>query len=88
MEAAKSGAISDSDWDSIVPVGVRMTMAGPSIDFVLGRLFALANDDAFDQVAKRDATGMPLAPEDYVLDDEVQAVIASNLMRRSNCSVL
>jgi hypothetical protein len=88
VEAAKSGEIGDSDWDSTVPVGVAMTMAGPSTDFVLGRLFAFVSDDAFDQVAKRDPTGMPLSPKDYVLDDEVQAVIARNLMRSSNCSVL
>ena len=88
VDAAKSGEISDSDWNSMVPWGVAMTMAGPSTDFVLGRLFAFVSDDAFDQVAKRDPTGMPLSAEDYVLDNEIQAVLASNLMHRSNCSLL
>lgn len=88
VEAARSGSISEEEWDSTVPVYVAMSMGGPTSDFVLGRLFEVISGYAFDQVTKRDAYGQALPLEDYVNDPAVQAVIASNLMRRANCSVL
>ena len=88
VEAARSGAISEDDWDSTVPVYVALSMQGPTSEFVLGRLFEVISGNAFDEVTKRDAYGRPLPPEDYINDRAVQAVVASRLMRQANCSVL
>ena len=88
IEAARAGKISESDWDETVPVGVALTMSGPSNDFIAGRMFGFISDDAYDQVAKRDANGQILPPEEYILVQAVQSVIASNLLEKSNCSVL
>jgi len=51
-------------------------------------MFGLISDDAYDRVAKRDANGQLLAPEEYILDQALQSVLARNLLEESNCSVL
>ncbi len=88
VEAARAGQISESDWNETVPVGVALTMSGPTTDFIVGRMFGLISDDAYDRVAKRDANGQLLAPEEYILDQALQSVLARNLLEESNCSVL
>lgn len=88
VEAARSGLIDQADWSATVPVGIALSMQGPSTDFVLGRLSEMITRAAFDEVVKRDADGHALPPEDYVHDEAVRAIVAGNLIRRSNCAVL
>ncbi|HEV7274861.1 MAG TPA: hypothetical protein VGN80_01080 [Devosiaceae bacterium] len=62
-------------------------MAAPTPEFVLGRIFESAAGDAHDDVTTEDASGMPLAPKDYVID-ELQAMIASSKYSSANCEIL
>lgn len=88
VEAARAGLIPPEDFDTTVPMTVSLTMDGPSDDFVLGRLFEMITQNAFDDIVTRDANGVPRSPPDYVTDGGLRAVIALNLIRQSNCSAL
>lgn len=88
IDAAVAGTITPEEGRTIVPMAVGVLMAGPTPEFVLGRIFESAAGQAFDDVATEDANGMPLAPADYVVDDELKASIATNKYMRSNCELI
>lgn len=88
MEAALAGTITPEEAWSTVPVIVSLTMSGPNKDFVLGRLFEQISSSAYSDIATKDPSGMPLAPADYILDDEYLANRAQTEYREGNCAVL
>jgi hypothetical protein len=88
IDAAAAGTITPDEGRTIVPMAVGMLMAGPSQEFVLGRIFESAAGRAFDHVATEDADGMPLAPADYIVDDELKASIATTKYMGSNCELI
>jgi hypothetical protein len=45
---------------SEVPIGVTMLLAGPSADFVVGRIFENAMGDAFDGIVKKEGMLLPI----------------------------
>jgi hypothetical protein len=60
---------------------------GPSIDFMIGRIFEGATEDAFDKVVKEHNNGLPfLNPRDWA-DGELKATRARNIYRSSNCAL-
>ena len=88
LDAALAGTIRPEEARSTVPVVVGMTMSGPNEEFVLGRLFEQISSSAYSDISTKDSSGMPLAPADYVLDDEYLATRAHSKYRESNCAVL
>ncbi len=88
MGAANAGTITPEEGQAIVPMMVRMLMAGPTPEFVLGRIFEAAATQAYNDVATMDANGLPLAPENYVTDHELKASIAKTRFIRSNCELI
>jgi len=88
VAAARAGQIEPADFDAIVPIYISLSMAGPSDDFVLGRLYEITTEDAFDRVVKRDSNNGLRAPSDYLMDREVRAIVAGELFRSSNCAAL
>jgi len=52
VEAVKGGQISDEASQKEVPVVVIGLLAGPSTDFVMGRIFEVAMRDAYDEIVK------------------------------------
>jgi hypothetical protein len=88
VAAARAGQIEEVDFDETVPVYISMSLAGPSDDFVLGRLYEMTMTQAYDQIVRRGKDGALLNPSDYVMDLEVQAVLAEGLIRSSNCAAL
>jgi hypothetical protein len=50
VKAAREGKVTPSDLRSKVPSGLSMSLAGPSIDFILGRVYADATDNALTNV--------------------------------------
>jgi len=88
VDTALAGEISASDWNSVVPIGIALTMNGPSTDFILGRMYEYVSDDAYDKVVRRSPDGQLLKPEEYILDENEQAVLARHWLRRANCSVI
>lgn len=88
MDAALGGTITDEERRNFVPIIVGMLMAGPTPEFVLGRIFESAASRAYDDIATKDANGMPLAPADYVRDERLTASIASTKYMQANCEIL
>jgi hypothetical protein len=75
VEALQNGQISPEAMRSEVPIGVTMLLAGPSVDFVIGRIFENAMGDAFDSIVKR-KDGMLMPVDDWVQDQEGRKSIA------------
>ena len=88
VEAARAGRIPAEDIDLTVPMFVALSLAGPSDEFVLGRLYEITTTDAYEVVVRRDDNGNLRAPQDYVMDEGLRAALAQNLIRTRNCSLL
>ena len=73
---------------SKVPVGVLLRLGGPSVEFIIGRIFEGAADDAFDKVVKTDSSGRPIADPLKWAGDELKVVNAVNRYQRSKCALL
>jgi hypothetical protein len=63
-----------------------MLLAGPSADFVVGRIFENAMGDAFDGIVKKE--GMPLPITDWVRDDELKKSKAKQKYLQGNCELI
>ena len=86
--AVLAGTINGKESRTIVPMTVVVLMGGPTHDFILGRIFQNAAGQAYDDIATKDANGVPFPPADYVTDDELMTSIASTKYSRANCEVL
>ena len=71
VEAVKNGQISPEAMRSEVPIGVTMYLAGPSVDFIIGRVFEGAMGDVYDDIVKR-RNGIPLPSSDWVMDEAIR----------------
>jgi hypothetical protein len=87
VEALKNGQISPDAVSTEVPVGVTMLLAGPSVDFIIGRIFESAMGDAFDSVVKR-KDGLLRPVDDWVQDQEVRKPIAQQKYLQGNCGLI
>jgi hypothetical protein len=63
------------------PFGVLLVLGGPSVNFMVGRVFESATRCANDAVSRED-------PSKWVPDNELRANIASIKFRRSNCELI
>jgi hypothetical protein len=90
IEALNRGDISQEEFNKIVPMGVTMLMreGGPSTDFVVGRVYSYAQEDAYDAVVKHDASGLPLDTKDWIMDDGLKKMRAENSYSNSNCELI
>ncbi|MEO4042427.1 hypothetical protein AAFN47_12555 [Hoeflea sp. CAU 1731] len=88
MDAALAGTITKEERKAVVPYVVVLLMAGPTPEFVLGRIFESAARDAYDDVVAEDPNGIPLDPADYVTSDELKASIATTKYMKANCEIL
>ncbi|TSC70692.1 MAG: hypothetical protein G01um101449_299 [Parcubacteria group bacterium Gr01-1014_49] len=79
LVAAKAGKIENPDINQEVPIGVTMLVQGPTNDFILGRIFEGAQEEALDEVYK---TG------NKYNSTELQKIIAENKYRDSNCQLI
>lgn len=87
VEAVKNGQLSPEAVRSEVPIGVTMYLAGPSVDFIVGRIFENAMGDAYDDIVKR-KNGMPLPTSDWVMDEEIRKPDAKHRYVKGNCSLI
>jgi hypothetical protein len=72
-----------------LPVGVLMRLGGPSIDFIIGRIYESAGRDAYNQVVKTGIIGELLTnPSQWLQDDEVRVNRAKNKYQNANCALL
>ena len=87
VEALQKGQISREAMSSEVPIGVTMLLAGPSVDFIIGRIFESAMGDAYDDIVKR-KNGMLLPVDDWVRDDGLKKSIAQQKYSQGNCQLI
>jgi hypothetical protein len=87
FEAIEAGTITAEQIQEVIPIGVSMRAAGPSIDFIIGRVFEAAAQDAFDRVVKRDDRNLSLDLADWIRDPELRALVARNRYSRANCEM-
>jgi hypothetical protein len=86
--AAFAGTITAEEGQTMIPVIVGLLMAGPTEEFVLGRIYETAANQAFDDIVTKNVYGIPLAPADYVTDEKLQATIAKTKFLKANCELL
>lgn len=79
ISALEAGKIKREDLSSYAPVGVLLLLEGPSADFILGRIYAAAEENALKDVYQ---TGGVFNSE------ATQELIASNKFTGSNCQLI
>lgn len=87
VDGVRNHTISEADTKR-APIGVLMHLAGPTTDFIVGRIFEGANEDAFDKVVKQDATGAPIVDPSNWANDELKVMRAKNMYLFSNCELI
>ena len=87
VEALQNNQISPEAMRSEVPIGVTMLLAGPSVDFIIGRIFENATRDAFDSIVKQ-KNGVLMPVDDWVQDQEVRKLIAQRKYLQGNCGLI
>jgi hypothetical protein len=87
VEAVQNHQISPEAVNSEVPIGVTMLLAGPSVDFIIGRIFENAMGDAYDNIVKQ-KNGVPLPVDDWVRDEEVKKSKAQLKYLQGNCELI
>lgn len=80
IEGVKSGAITKESVDNQAPIGFLLRMEGPSADFMLGRVYSAASNEAENELM--DACGQ------CRIGSELLKVIAANLYHQANCELL
>ena len=88
VAAAEAGTVTKEEAQSMVPIGVGFLMAGPTSEFILGRIYKSAADDAYEAVAGRDASNMPRPLGEWITDPELQRPFAQGRFDRGNCELL
>lgn len=69
----------DEQVNNSAPVGFLLSLGGPSVDFMLGVVFAHASQHGFERITERAGQR---------LDRELMQVVAGNLFRENNCALL
>ena len=88
LQALEQRQITPEAISKHVPIGVTMLLGGPSHDFIIGRIFENAMQDAFDSVVKKDRNGVLLPIDSWVRNDELKRTIATTKYQAGNCSVI
>ena len=82
LGAARAEKITDADFQSEVPIGVSLSLAGPTNDFVLGVLYTNAQEAALEEVFYTDYDRTKLN------SDDLQKSIAEKKYREGNCQLI
>lgn len=78
LAAVDAKKISQDDANSTVPTVVLLTAQGPTHDFILGRIWEIASQDAYDQFKVKDG----------VMGKEEMKMIAQRELRKANAELL
>lgn len=79
IEAVQSKKVERKDISTEVPIGLVLLLQGPTPDFMLGRIYESAQDEALKDVLRTDGK---------LNADEIQAIIAQNKYTKQNCRLL
>lgn len=84
----EAGTITEEELSQHAPFILTSLDAGPSVDFILGRVFQYATDAARADVSKEDQHGLPLPIQEWLLEPELIASKADTLYSAGNCDLL
>ena len=87
LDAIQKGQIPPEVVSKEVPVLVALSLQGPSIDFIIGNIFAHAMGDAFDDIVKTE-NGVTLGPSQWINDNELRKSKAQTKYLQGNCVLL
>ncbi|MFQ6238253.1 hypothetical protein [Sinorhizobium meliloti] len=88
VEKFRAGEISEDDRFMHVPGGISRAMEGPSVEFVVGRIYQVVAGNTYEDVTQRDSGGKRLPPEKYVVDPVEVTGIARTKYREANCELI
>ena len=89
LEGIRDKTISGAEIGQQTTVTVLLLLNGPSIDFILGRIYENAAGVAHDSVVKEDSAGTLLIdPSKWVIDRELQERVAQTKYRDQNCELV
>jgi hypothetical protein len=88
FDAVLKKEISEAEVQSKVPIGLLWNAQGPTVDFRLGRIYAVSTQEAYDKVVKHDDLGSDLPASKWRMDKELQKPIAASEYRKQNCALL
>lgn len=78
LAAVEAEKIQEEDYSSEVPIGVSFLLGGPSADFMLGRIFEGAQENALEDIYTTDLNDT----------DEIREIRAENKFRGGNCQLV
>lgn len=84
LDALKNRQIPADVASNEVPIGVSMLLQGPSADFIIGRVFENAMQDAYDDIVKHE-NGLLLDSSKWVNDKDLKKSKAQTKYLKSNC---
>lgn len=79
IDAIRNHEIADADLQREAPIGLLLSLGGPSTDFMVGVIFAHVSDDAFDEINRETGNSS---------DRDLRHVVASNLFQHHNCTLI
>lgn len=79
LNALSENKITDEDISNEVPVGITWVLGGPSIEFMLGRVYTSASDAALENIYPTDGT--------YNSED-LRKSMAENDFNEGNCQLI
>ena len=79
LAALEAKKIERKDISEEVPIGLTLLLQGPTAEFVLGRVFASAEESALEKVLKTAG---------QLNSDEVQKMLAQNEYTKQNCRLV
>ncbi len=82
LGAVRIGKVTDEDFRQEVPIGISMSLAGPSDDFILGVISTNVQDQALEEVFYTNYDKTKLNA------DDLQRSIAENKYRDGNCQLI
>ncbi|MDU0365136.1 hypothetical protein RWK44_32730 [Rhizobium sp. 25PS6] len=88
VEAVRAGKVSDNEMFNFVPGGIARATDGPSVEFVVGRIYQLIVADTFENVTQEDSSGKALPPDKWVADPFEMKGIAQTKYRAANCELI
>jgi len=86
LEALTKGRLSEDEVRTQVPIGVTLKLGGPSIDFMLGRIYEGATDQAYNAIVSQDENGLPL--QSRIEDKDLRRMKAEGKYLRGNCVLI
>jgi hypothetical protein len=78
LKAIEDGKVSRADLSREVPVGLLLLLQGPSVDFILGRIYAGAEENALDKIYRGDVAG----------NSDLAKALAKEELHKRNCELL